>query len=146
MECVEQAATRGLLNEPVEDIVYNVFEVGKKPVDCVSGWRSIETAVVPDQSVLTFSCDRTCAVYILIVAVQKAAKEVWWLVNSCSPPLRGGEQFVFQEKLELKMVEQRDCLGSRRIREVVYRSYVLQGTGARKHSSNTLLHSLRTFL
>jgi len=49
--------------------------------------------------VLEFSCDRACAVDILVVAVQKAAKEVWWLVNSCSPPRSGGEHVILQQKL-----------------------------------------------
>jgi hypothetical protein len=74
--------------------------------------------------------------------VQKAAKEVWWLVNSCSPPRSGGEHVVLQEKPELKMLKQRYCLGSRDIQEVVYRSYVLQGCACVGHTSRTLL--LRT--
>ncbi len=82
---VEQATDGGLLDESVEDIVDNVFEVGEKPVNRVSGWRFVESTVVPDKAVLKFSCNRTRAVDILVVAVQKAAKEVWWLVNSCSP-------------------------------------------------------------
>ena len=77
-----------------------------------------------------------------MVAVQKAAKEVWWFVNSCSPPLRGGEHVVLQQKLEVKVLKQRNCLGSRCIQELVDRSYVLQGFGAGGHSFQTLL--LRT--
>jgi len=87
---VEQTPADGLL----DDIVDDVFEVGEKPVNRVSGWRFVEPAVVPDQSMMKFSCDRTCAVYILVVAVENAAKEVWWLVNTCSSPLRGGEHVV----------------------------------------------------
>ena len=86
---VEQAAGGGLLDEPVEDVVDDVFEVGEKAVYCVSRWRFVESTVVPDEAVLKFLGVRTYAVDILIVVVQKAAKEVWWLVNSCSPSLRG---------------------------------------------------------
>jgi len=61
------------------------------------------------------------------------------------------------QKLELKVFEQRDCLGSHRIQEVVYRSYVLQGVGTTEHSSkpyglpweafyDTLLLLVREFL
>ena len=74
--------------------------------------------------------------------MEEAAKEIRWLVHSCSPPRSGGEHVVFQEKLELKVFEQRYCLGSRRIQEVVYRSYVLQGCGCAGHTFRTLL--LRT--
>jgi hypothetical protein len=73
---VEQAADGGLLDESVEDIVNNVFEVGEKPVNRVSGWRFVEAAIVPDEAVLEFSCDWTRTVDILVVAVQKATKEV----------------------------------------------------------------------
>lgn len=86
----------GLLDEPVEDVVDNVFEVGEKAVNCVSGWRLVESAVVLDKPVLESSRDWTCAVDVLVVAVQKATKEVWWLVNSCSPPASGGEHVVLQ--------------------------------------------------
>ncbi len=81
---VEQAAARGLLDEPVEDIVDNVFEIGEKVINRVSGWRFVESAVIPDETVLELSRNRVCTVDILVVAVQKAAKEVWWFVNSCS--------------------------------------------------------------
>ncbi|SDE03741.1 hypothetical protein SAMN05192552_11111 [Natrinema hispanicum] len=84
---VEQAAGGGLLDESLEDIVDDVFEVGKKPINRVSGRWFVKSAVVPDEAVLEFSCNWTCAVGVFVVAVQKAAKEVWWLVNSCSPPL-----------------------------------------------------------
>jgi hypothetical protein len=67
-------------------------------------------------------------------------------VNSCSPPLRGGEHVVLQEKLELKMFEQRYCLGRRRIQEVVDRSYVLEGGGAGGHSFQALQPLLGGFL
>jgi len=139
---VEQAAGGGLLDEPVEDIVDNVFEVGEKPINRVSRWPFLKSAVVPSEAVLGFSCNWSCAVDILVLAVQKAAKEVWWLVNSCSPPRSGGEHVVLQQKLELKVLEQRYCLGSRDIQEVVYRSYVLQGCAGAGHTFRTLL--LRT--
>jgi hypothetical protein len=93
---VEQASTGGLLDEPIEDVVDDVFEIGERAVNRVSGWRFVESAVVPDETVLEFSCARTCAVYILVVAVQKAPKEIWRLVNSCSPLLRGDEHVVLQ--------------------------------------------------
>ena len=38
---VEQAASGGLLDESVEDIVDNVFEVGEKAINRVSGWRFV---------------------------------------------------------------------------------------------------------
>ena len=50
--------------------------------------------------------------------MQETSEEFWWLVYSCSPPLRGGEHVAFQQKLELKVVEQRYCLGNRDIQEV----------------------------
>ncbi len=65
---VEQAAVRGLLNEPVEDVVDDVFEVGEKAINRVSGWWVVESAV-PYGVVLEFSRDRTCAVDVLVVAV-----------------------------------------------------------------------------
>ena len=132
----------GLLDESVEDIANDVFEISEKPVNGVSGWRFVESAVVPDKAVLELSCDWTSTVDVLVVAVQKAAKEVWWFVNSCSPPLRGGEHVVLQQKIEVKVLKQRNCLGSRCIQELVDRSYVLQGFGAGRHSFQTLL--LRT--
>jgi len=73
-----------------------VFEVGEKAVNRVSGWRFVESAVVPDEAVLEFSCHRACAVDVLVVAVEKAAKEIRWLMDSCSPPVSGGEHVVFQ--------------------------------------------------
>ncbi|WP_434523266.1 hypothetical protein [Halorubrum sp. AS12] len=66
---VEQAAGGGLLDEPVEDIVDNVFEIGEKAVNRVPRRRFVESTVVPDEAVLEFSCNRTCAVDILVVAV-----------------------------------------------------------------------------
>jgi hypothetical protein len=119
-----------------------VFEIGEKAINRVSRWRFVEPAVVPDEAVLEFSCNRTCPVNILVVAVEKAAKEVWWFVNSCSPPFRGGEHVVLQQKFELKMFEQWYRLSSRDIQEVVYRSYILQGCAGVGHTFRTLL--LRT--
>jgi len=102
---VEQTAGGGLLDEPVEDLVDNVLEIGEKPINRVSGWRFAESAVIPDEAVSELSCNRTCTVYILVLAVQKAAKGVWWFVNLRSPPLWGVEHVVLQQKLELKMFE-----------------------------------------
>jgi len=48
---VEQAAGGGLLDESVEDIVNDVFEISKKPINGVSGRRFVESAVVPDKRV-----------------------------------------------------------------------------------------------
>jgi hypothetical protein len=52
-----------------------VFEVGEKPVNRISRWRFVESAVVPDEAVLEFSCNRACVVDILVVAVEKATKD-----------------------------------------------------------------------
>ncbi len=46
-----QAASGGLLEESLKDIVDEVFEVGEKPVSHVCGWRFVESAVVPDEVV-----------------------------------------------------------------------------------------------
>jgi plastocyanin len=97
--------------------------VVRRAVNGVSGWRFVESAVVPDEAVLEFSCNWTSAVDVLVVAVQKATKEVWWFVNSCSPPRSGGEHVVLQQKIEVEMFKQRNCLRSRDIQEVLYRSY-----------------------
>jgi len=74
---VEQAAGGGVLNESVEDIVNDVVEISEKPINGGSRWRFVESAVVIDKPVLGFSFDRTSPVDVLVVAVQKAAKEVW---------------------------------------------------------------------
>jgi hypothetical protein len=96
-----------------------VFEVGEKAVNRVSGWPFGESAIVSDEAVLEFSCNRTRSVDILVRAVQEALKEIWWLIHSCLPPLRGSEHVVLQQKLELKLLKQRYCLGSCDIEEVV---------------------------
>jgi len=44
------------------------------------------------------------------------------------------------------MLEQRYCLGSRRIQEVVDRTYVLQGRGCVGHTFRTLLLRMWRFL
>lgn len=67
-------------------------------------------------------------------------------VNLGSSPLQEGEHVVRQQKLELNIIKQRYCLDNRDIQQVVYRSYVLQDADTRRHSSNTLVPSLRTFL
>ena len=88
MEYAESSRPRGgLLDEPVEDLVDNVFEIGEKAISRVPGWRFVESAVIPDETVLELSCNRTYAVDILVVAAQKTAKEIWWFVKSCSPLL-----------------------------------------------------------
>lgn len=100
----------------------------------VTGRRFGEAAIIPDKRVLEFTCDRSYAVDVLVIAVKKVSKEIWWLVNSCSPSTSGGERIVLQQKVELEMPQQWYCLGSRDIREVVYRSHVLQDVGAAGHS------------
>ena len=79
---VDQAAGGGLLEESVEDIVNDVFEISEKPINSVSRRGVVESAVVPDKAMLEFSCDWASAVDVLVVAVQKAAKEVWWFANT----------------------------------------------------------------
>jgi hypothetical protein len=127
-----------MLDEMVERIINDVFEVGKKAIDRVSGRRSIEATAQPDQRLLEFSRDRTSAVDVLVVAVEKASEEFWWLMNSCSPPASGDEHVVLQQKLEEEILKQRYCLGRRDIQDVVDRSYVLQGLGVVGHNSHAL--------
>ena len=86
---VEQAAGGGLLDEMIECIANDVFEVGEEAIDRVSRRRSIEATAQPDQRLLEFACDWMSAVDILVVAVEKASEEFWWLMNSCSPRLQG---------------------------------------------------------
>jgi hypothetical protein len=86
---VEQAPNGGLLDEVVKDIVNDVFEVGEEAIDRVSRRRSIEATAQPDQRLLKLSCYRAGAVDVFVVAVEKASEELWWLMNSCSPPLAG---------------------------------------------------------
>jgi len=70
---VEQATGSGLLNKPVEDIVDDVFEIGKKPVNSVSDDGLLSPSST-DETVLEFSCDWTCPIDILVVAVRKPRK------------------------------------------------------------------------
>ena len=65
---VEQAARRGLLDEVVEDLVNDMFEVGEKAIDRVSRRRSIKPAAKPDERVLKLSCNGMDAVDVLIIA------------------------------------------------------------------------------
>jgi len=53
-------------------------------------------------------------------------------------PGERGEHIEFFEKVELKMLEQRERLGRHYIEELVDRSLLLQDAGARRHSSNIL--------
>jgi len=89
---------RGLLDELSEYIIDNILRIGEKPLNCISRWRFIDTAVVPDKAVLKFSGNWKCAVVILVIVVQEATKVVSWLVNSCSTLLRGGEHVVVPQK------------------------------------------------
>jgi len=84
-----------------------------------------------------FSRDWTDAVDVLVVAVQERSEECWWVMISCSPPASGGEHIEFFEKVELKMLEQRERLGRHYIEELVDRSLLLQDAGARRHSSTS---------
>ena len=86
---VEQAAGGSLLDEMIECIVNDVFGVGEEAIDRVSRRRSIEATAQPDQRLLEFACDWMSAIDILVVAVEKASEEFWWLMNSCSPRLQG---------------------------------------------------------
>jgi hypothetical protein len=58
----------GLLDEPVEDFVNDVFEVGEKAIDRVSRRRSIEATAEPDNGVVQFSCNRTDTVDALLTS------------------------------------------------------------------------------
>jgi len=135
---VTDYALGSIIDEVVKGIVNYVFEVGEEAINRVSRRRSIEATAEPDQRLLEFSCDRTSAVDVLVVAVKKAAEEFWRLMNPCSPPLAGGEHVVLQQKLEGEILKQRDCLCHRDIQEVVDRSYVLQGPDVAGHNSHTL--------
>jgi len=111
---------RGLLDEPVENIVDYMFKIGEKSINRISGRRFIESTVVPKKAVLEFSCHWTCAIDILVVTVEKATEEIRWLIDSCSPPRSGGEHVVVLQKLEEEVLKQRYCLRSRDIQELVY--------------------------
>jgi len=91
----------------VENLVDDVFEIGEETIDRVSRRRSIEATAEPDDCVVQFSRNRTNAVDILVVAVQKPTHHLGWFVVSCSPRLRRGEHVEFFEKLEGEMLEQR---------------------------------------
>jgi hypothetical protein len=79
------------VDEPVEHLINDVFEVGEEPIDRVSRRRSIEATAEPDEGVLEFSRDGTNVVDILGVAVQECSEEFWWVMVSCSPPASGAE-------------------------------------------------------
>ena len=124
---VEQAATGGLLDESPEDIVNNLFEISEKAFDRVSRRRSIEPTAQLNDRVPKLSCNRSNAVYVLIVAVKKTVHQRGWLVVSCSPHLRQGEHVEFFEKLEREMLKQRQRLCLHDIEERLYRMIILQG-------------------
>jgi hypothetical protein len=65
----------GLLDEPIEDLVNDVFEIGEKAIDCVSGRRSIEATAEPDDRVLEFTCNWPDTIDILVVTVQECSEE-----------------------------------------------------------------------
>ena len=85
---------------------------------------------------MKLSCDWTSTVNVLVVVMEKATEEFWWLVNSCSPPVNGGEYIVLQQKPEREVLRQRYCLGRRDTQEVVDRSDVLQGLDIVGHNSH----------
>lgn len=58
----------------------------------------------------------------------------------------GDEHIVLQQETKLKMLKQRNCLGSRCIQELVNRSHVLQDLGATGHSFQSLRSPLGGFL
>jgi hypothetical protein len=88
---------------------------------------------------IVLSCDGPNTVDVVVVAVEEGSEEFWWVMVSCSPPARGGEHVEIGEKLELKVFEQRQCLGSHETEELVDRSIFLQGLRTLGHS----FHSLR---
>lgn len=97
--------------EPVRVGTAAALEVGETPVNCVHRWGFVESAVVPAETVPALSCNRAYTVEIPIV-VQKAIEAVWRPVNSCSPPFRGEEDIVVQQKVKFELSEQRCCLDS----------------------------------
>ena len=65
------------VDEPIEDIVDNASMIGEKMFNGISEWRFVESAVVPEETVLEISCHQSYAVNVLVVTVQKAAKEIY---------------------------------------------------------------------
>jgi len=59
----------GLLDEVVEHLANDVFEVGKEAIDRVSRRGSIEPTAQPDNRVLKFSFNGTDDVDVLVGAV-----------------------------------------------------------------------------
>ena len=127
---VEQAAAGGLLDEVVEDLVDDVFEVGEKAIDRVSRRRSIESAAEPDERALNLLCDGSDAVNVLVVTMEEATHQLWGLMVSCSPRLRRDEHVELFEKPEGEMLKQRERLRCHDIEERLYRRIILQGRSA----------------
>jgi len=82
-----------------------VLEVSEEAIDRVSRRRSIEATAEPDNGVVQFSCNRTDAVDVLVIAMEKATHHLGRLKISCSPRLRRGEHVEPFEKLEGEMLE-----------------------------------------
>lgn len=136
----------GLPDELVEEIVDRVYEISEKAANGVSGRRFVKPKVVSDETVLPFSGNRACTVDVLVVALWKAAKDTWLLMNSCPSLLQGVEPAILQQKHEYKMFEQQHYLGSRHIQQAVYRWYLLEGIGTSVHSISALIPPMGGFL
>lgn len=65
---VEQATAGGLLDEVVEHLINDVFELSEKAIDRISQRWSIEPTTEPDERVLEFSFNGADTVNVLVVA------------------------------------------------------------------------------
>jgi len=61
---------RSLLDEVIEDLVDDVFEIGEKAIDRRRETRSLEAAAKPDGRILKLLCNGSDAVDVLVVIVQ----------------------------------------------------------------------------
>ncbi len=143
---VEQAADSGLLDEAAEYVVNDQSEVSEEAIDRVSRRRSIEATAGPDGRVLEFSGDRTRPVDSLVEAVKKAFEQFWRVMISCSPPASGGEHVILAEKVKVEVLEERKCLDSHEIKELVYPRLIVQGLSAAGHGFSTLPFRVRRIL
>jgi len=73
---LEQAAAGGLLDEMVEYLVNDVFEVGEKAIDRVSGRRSITPTTQSDHRISKLSFNGTNAVDVVVVAMEEATHQL----------------------------------------------------------------------
>ena len=111
----------------VEDLVNDVLKISEEAIDRVSRRRSIEAAAEPDNGVVQFSCNRTDAVDVLVVAMEKSTHHLGRFKISCSPRLCRGEHIELFEKLEGEVLKQRQRLRFHDIEERFYRRILLQG-------------------